>query len=219
LGPYLWRSGIRRVDRLLLTHAHFDHVAAAPFLVRTFRPREVWEGLSAKADRAAEILETTARAAGANRLCVRRGVAGTWDGVEVEVLWPEGRSRPTRVENDQSVVVRLRFADVCLFLAGDVGTEVERRLGATRCQVVKIPHHGSRSSSSQELVHRLGARVALLSVGRGRTGFPSAEVVERYAREGALLLRTDRDGAILVSTDGARVWVRTEREGRERRVL
>jgi competence protein ComEC len=219
VGPYLWWRGVRRIDRLLLTHAHFDHTAGAPFLVRTFRPREIWEGVSPLSSAEARRLERGAAAARASRVCVYRGVATTWDGVDVKVLWPQGGRRPTRVENNQSVVVAMGFGTVTLLLAGDVGTDIERQIDRPRCQVVKVPHHGSRSSSSPEFVCDIRPRLALVSVGRGRTGFPSHEVLERYVRAGAVVLRTDRDGAILASTDGSRLWVRTERDGRERRLL
>jgi competence protein ComEC len=218
LGPYLWGNGTRRVDRLLLTHGHFDHVAAAAFLIRTFRPREVWEGRSRYPAPDARALERSVGTAGASRLCVYRGVATMWDGVELQVLWPEGSSRPMHPGNDESVAIRARIGEVCMLLAGDIGKEVERQIQPPRCQIMKVPHHGSRSSSSQSFLDSVSPRVALVSVGRGRAGFPSAEVVERYARAGVAVFRTDRDGAILISTDGTRTWVRTSREGRERRL-
>jgi competence protein ComEC len=85
---------------------------------------------------------------------------------------------------------------------------------------VKVPHHGSRTSSTAAFVSAATPRLALVSVGlRNRFGHPSADVVDRYRRAGARVLRTDRDGAIRVTTDGRRVWVRTFRGGEEELVL
>ena len=88
-----------------------------------------------------------------------------------------------------------------------------------RSFVLKVPHHGSRSSSGSALVAGAGARLAIVSAGAHNPfGHPHPEVVERYRRSGALVLRTDRDGTVSVATDGQRVWVRTAGEGEERRI-
>ena len=88
-----------------------------------------------------------------------------------------------------------------------------------RSFVLKVPHHGSRSSSGSGLVASAGARLAIVSAGAHNPfGHPHPEVVERYRRSGALVLRTDRDGTVSVATDGQRVWVRTAGEGEERRI-
>ena len=80
---------------------------------------------------------------------------------------------------------------------------------------MKVPHHGSRSSSGRLLVRSAHPRVAIASLGaRNPFGYPHPEVAERYRASGALFLRTDRDGPVYVATDGSRVWVRTAREAR-----
>jgi competence protein ComEC len=108
---------------------------------------------------------------------------------------------------------------VRVLLTGDITSSAEAGLAPAGIDVFKVPHHGSRSSSSPTLVAAARPRLAVVSVGaRNPFGHPHAEVVERYARSGALLLRTDRDGSVHVATDGARVWVRTSREGHERRI-
>jgi competence protein ComEC len=102
---------------------------------------------------------------------------------------------------------------------GDVLGEAEDALRAPQAQVVKVPHHGSRSSSRPALVARASPRLALISAGAGNAfGHPHLEVVERYRRAGALVLRTDRDGTVEVATDGRAVWARTAGEGEERRI-
>ena len=112
-----------------------------------------------------------------------------------------------KVRNDDSLVLELRWRDVSILLTGDIGREVERTLAATippaRLRVLKIPHHGSLTSSSSEFVRALHPTVAVVSAGRGNHfGHPVPEVLERYRAAGAEVFRTDRDGAVTVETDG-----------------
>jgi competence protein ComEC len=117
------------------------------------------------------------------------------------------------------VVVRLRYGGVSFLLTGDIEAGAETALPVAAVDVVKIAHHGSRSSSTAAFVEAAAPRVAIVSAGpRNPFGHPHPEVLERYRRRGALVLRTDRDGAVTVSTDGRRLWVRAFRDGREWRV-
>jgi competence protein ComEC len=106
----------------------------------------------------------------------------------------------------------LVWREISIVLAGDVGRDVERdvalRLAPARVRIVKIPHHGSPTSSTQGFVDALAPSVAVVTVGRGNPfGHPSADVLERYRRAGSDIFRTDRDGAVMVATDGRRVRV------------
>jgi competence protein ComEC len=218
VAPFLWFDGVRRIDNILLTHAHPDHVGGAPFLLRHFDVREVWEGPAPRDDASYRELDAALRGAAARR-AVSRGVGGLWDGVEVTVVGPRGAPPSRRTRNDDSVVVRLRYGGVRFLLTGDVEGAGEAALVPEPVDVVKVPHHGSRSSSTPAFVEAASPRVAIVSAGpRNPFGHPHPEVLERYRRRGALVLRTDRDGAVTVSTDGRRLWVRTFRDGREWRV-
>jgi competence protein ComEC len=135
--------------------------------------------------------------------------------VTARVLWPprpfvEGRS----AANENSVVIRLVYGEVAFLFTGDVEQTAESALAAMgeaiRSRVLKVPHQGSRTSSSESFLNAVGPEIAVLSVGeRNRYGHPHAEVLARYARRGVALYRTDRDGAVAVTSDGRNVWVRT----------
>jgi competence protein ComEC len=217
VGPYLWGQGWRRIEALVLTHAHPDHVGGAPFLLRAFDLRGTWEGPAPRHDRGYADLDTALRAGGVSRRTVFRGVHDDWDGVAVDVEGPRPPGRPPwTTRNDDSLVLALRWGRVTFLLTGDIEAAGEDALGGVPAQVLKVPHHGSRSSSTPRFVAAVSPRIAVVSVGHAnRFGHPHPDVVDRYARAGVWLLRTDRDGAVTVSTDGERVFVRTFRSGRE----
>jgi len=105
---------------------------------------------------------------------------------------------------------------VSFLLAGDVERAGEAQLTLGGAYAMKVPHHGSRSSSAPGTMAAVRPAVAIVSAGhRNRFGHPHPEVVARYQAAGATLLRTDRDGSVTLSTDGRRVWLATYRENRE----
>jgi len=219
VAPVLWSAGVRRLDALALSHGHPDHVGGAPFLLRAFRVGEVWEGPAALADPSWRRLDGELREARVARRALGRGHRLDWDSVELVVLGPSVRRPPWRIRNEDSLVLVARLGHVSFLLPGDVQAEAEERLDLPPSLVVKVPHHGSRSSSAPAFVGRAQPRVAVVSVGaRNPFGHPHPSVLRRYDESGALVLRTDRDGEVTVATDGGRVWVRTSREPLERRI-
>jgi competence protein ComEC len=106
------------------------------------------------------------------------------------------------------------IGDVALLLAGDISGDVERaiapQLTAARIRVLKVAHHGSRTSSSPALLDAWRPQIALVSAGRGNAfGHPAPEVLDRLQSIGARVYRADRDGEITLTTDGRSVSVRT----------
>jgi competence protein ComEC len=220
VAPQLWQRGVRSIDAIVVTHAQLDHVAGIPFLVRAFRVLEVWEGPAPSADRVYRELDAALARSRAARRAVAAGVAWTWDGVRLEVLGPRPPAhRPRGGRNEDSVVLQVALGDVAFLLTGDVEGDGLSRIAFPRVDVLKVPHHGSRSTSPPAFVASTSPRVALVSVGaRNPFGHPHPDVVARYRSSGALVLRTDQDGALEVATDGRRLWVRAAGEGQERRI-
>jgi competence protein ComEC len=213
VAPYLHWSGVRRLDFLALTHAHWDHVGGAPALLRGFGVGQVWEGPAPTRSRRYQ--EMSRALGGATRLSVRRGARVEWDGVRITVEGPPPGPPPRTVRNDDSLVLGVELGAVRLLLTGDVSRDAERLVRFGPAAVLKVPHHGSRTSSSVGFLARVRPELAVVSAGSRRFGHPHPEVLERYRKAGVRLFRTDLDGSVAISTDGERIWVESVGGARE----
>src|SRR5262245_7393786 len=215
LAPALWARGIGSLDTLLVTHGDPDHIGGAPAMVDDFSPIRVWEGIRVPMHAPSLALAELAARHGAAMIALRSGQDVSLESVRIRVLnppIPDWERR--RVRNDDSVVLEVLYGDVALLLTGDIGADVERALipslTSARVRVLKVAHHGSRTSTSQALLDAWPPSVALISCGRGnRFGHPATEVVQRLEATGATVLRTDRDGQITIETDGHDIHSRT----------
>ena len=136
-----------------------------------------------------------------------RGESFAWDGVTGRVLWPESSEETDSAKNNDSLVLRLGYGNEDLLLPGDIERAVERKLvadgDALSAEFLKVAHHGSKTSTSAEWLAGVTPRVAAISVGDANPfGHPSAEVLDRLREAGVRVLRTDRDGAITILSDG-----------------
>jgi competence protein ComEC len=140
------------------------------------------------------------------------------NGVQISFLNPLLKVEPNRVGqntsffNNHSLVMKILFKNIKVLLAGDIEKEVEYRLMregySLRADILKIPHHGSASSSTPQFLERVKPTYAILSVGERNIGrLPHPEVLKRYERLGSTIYRTDRHGAITVVTNGKDVKV------------
>ena len=220
VAPFLWSEGVRRLDRLVLTHAHPDHAGGVPFLLRAFEPSEVWEGIAPLRDRGYEVFDRALEEAATTRRCVARGTRVVWDGVTLEVLGPlPPARRPLHTRNDDSLVLRVTLGEVSFLLTGDIEAAGERVLGMPSSVVLKVPHHGSRTSTTDALLRASRPRWAVVSAGaRNHFGHPHPDVLRRLATAGVRLFRTDRDGSVRIRTDGTQLWVVTGVAGAEERM-
>jgi competence protein ComEC len=213
--PALWAIGVRRLDWLAFTHPDGDHIGGALSVATDLRPREIWEGVPVPRNHDRADLARAAAAAGWPWRQVHEGDRLEIAGVTIDTMHPPVPEwERQKARNEDSIVLRVRFGDVELLLTGDVGAEFESRFvretSPAPLRILKVGHHGSRSSSSAGFLDAYRPHVALVSVGRGNLfGHPAPDVLARYAHLGTQVFRTDLDGAITVETDGRCVRVRT----------
>jgi competence protein ComEC len=215
VAPVLRGRGIRHLDYVVLTHGDPDHIGGAAAILREFRPREVWEGIPVPRFEPLSTLRVDAQAVGSHWRNVYRGDRLSIDGVDIEAAHPGPADwERQKVRNDDSVVLDLRWGDVSVLLTGDIGREAERTLGEgmsrASLRVLKVPHHGSLTSSSPEFLQAFDPQIAVFSAGRANHfGHPAPQVLQRYREIGAAIFRTDQDGAITLDTDGNSIDIHT----------
>jgi competence protein ComEC len=215
LEPALWARGVSAIDTLLLTHGDPDHIGGASTLIDDFDPRRLWQGIPVPRARPLQAVLERAVASGAVLEQRRDGEEFRVGEARLRVLHPPPPDweRP-RVRNDDSVVIEVVYHDVALLLTGDIGADVERaiapKLAPAAIRILKVAHHGSRTSTSRELLETWRPQIALISCGRGNPfGHPAPDVIARLEAIGARIYRTDLDGEVTVETDGQGVSVRT----------
>ncbi len=215
VSPFLWGKGIRRLDAVISTHSHPDHSGGLAVILRNFRVAEFWEADNGPRGSLPAAVEG-AIGPRTSRIRVRAGYERTFGGVRVSVLHPSGQpARGTRDgPNDRSIVLRLAFGRCSFLFTGDIGGAAEAALCSSgldlRSSVLKAAHHGSASSSTGEFLAAVGPEAVLIPAGSGNPyGFPSPFALERLARTGASLFRTDTQGSVEVWTDGRDLRLRT----------
>jgi competence protein ComEC len=215
VAPAFWALGVRRLDYMSVTHGDVDHIGGAASVFRDFKPFEVWEGAPVPPHAATRELRALADSAGTVWRTLQPADRVSFGKVDVVVHHPPHPDwERQRVRNDDSEVIEIRYGGVSFVFTGDIGRDVERtiapRFSRAPIRILKVPHHGSATSSSQAFLDALRPDIAVISAGRGNPfGHPVPAVVERYRNVGAAIYRTDQDGAVTVETDGNTVRVRT----------
>ena len=205
LVPFLRARGIRRIDRLVVSHEDLDHAGGIEALQRSFE--------------VAATMGADHHTGAAGRTSCRRGERWRWDGVEFRVLHPPADFEGN--ENDRSCALMVGGTGGRALLLADPESAGESALAAEwlRAEVVLLPHHGSRTSSGPDLVRAVSARVGIASAGFGnRWGMPAPEVVARWRAAGTTVLSTAVTGAVTVKFAASRrvIEVATERSGSPR---
>jgi competence protein ComEC len=201
VAPFLWNHGVRHLAATLTTHADLDHAGGMAALHRLFGTGERWDVATlAPAPRSLGGVQVT--------LVHPRSLPTPPGGSRVAA---SGLARSTP-RNAGAVVLRLDFGLVSILLASDIGAPQELALLAAEtplaATVLKVAHHGAATSSTPAFLRAVRPAVAVLSVGtRNNYGHPHPNVLARVAAVGATLYRTDRDGAIVLTTDGRELTV------------
>ena len=212
VSPYLWSRGLKRIDVVALSHADHDHIDGLYSVLQNFKVGQLWVGWDDPRPAFTRLL-AEARARGVRIVHVDQGEHFSLGAAGADVLWPPAGGAGDS-PNDNCVVLRLSSGPSHFLLTGDIERPTEESLVADHqpleSEFLKVPHHGSKTSSTAPFLAAVEPQVAVVSVGAGNPfGHPTASVVQRYERDGVRLLRTDRDGAVTAIANGNTLLIST----------
>jgi len=212
--PYLRARGIDKIDAVLITHTDSDHLGGVADLASDFDYDVVYVPyLTTSSVLYAVFLDSTKSA----EIPVKIIHAGETipNFSELTVLWPDTTAVSTvgslkTSPNEASIVLLLERDEAQFLFTGDIGTATENKLvelwSDIDADILKVPHHGSRYSSSEQFIAATTPLLAIISVGRNNYGHPTPEAIERYTASGTEIIRTDRGGAVTLTIDGDSIF-------------
>jgi competence protein ComEC len=221
LGPALLRLGVRRIDYMVMSHAHPDHLGGLSSVARTLPVGQFWEPVpGGDGGEYAELRAGLESRGIPRRLLAAGDTLRLPGGVTMAVLSPPVGQMERRGErddgemNEQSLVFRLTYGEHSFLFTADAGFATERRMLGQgvelASQLLKVGHHGSRFSTSEEFLARVSPTIALISAGsRNAFGLPSPRTLALLRRRGVAVYRTDLDGTVELVSDGRSLAVAT----------
>jgi competence protein ComEC len=215
VSEYLWWRGLDHVDYIVATHADADHIDGLNAVARNFKVRCALVAREPSGDAEYMQFATTLRKSDVPLQLIGRGDTLQVGEVTLDVVWPSRANNadaPSR--NDDSIVLRLRYGERVILLTGDIENRAENSLAGgieeLKSDVVKVAHHGSKTSSIERFVTATRPSIAVISVGlTSAYGHPNKDVVERWRTAGAKVLQTGRSGTITVTTNGRDLKIET----------
>jgi competence protein ComEC len=211
VSPYLWSRSIKHLDIVAMTHAHEDHMGGMSAVLRNFHPRELWTGATQDSPEWRTVRDT---ALGLHITIrhMQRGAPFAFAGTTLQVLAPGPDYAPdTTPKNDDSLVMRIRFGSTSFLLTGDMEKKIERELADAGLlehdDVLKVGHHGSRTSSTPQLLDLEHPAFGIISAGFDNSyGHPHPLIVKALHDRKIAVFRTDDMGLITLVSDGK--WLR-----------
>jgi competence protein ComEC len=215
VAEFLWQRGLDSLDYIVASHADADHIEGLNEVAQNFAVRAALAGRAPPDDPDFAAFARTLRERNVPLKVIGRGDTLRFGDVTVETLWPLPASDPNAPSsNNDSIVWRVRYGQRAFLFTGDIEAAAEATLAqqpeTLRADVVKAPHHGSKTSSTQEFINAVRPAFVVASVGLDSTfGHPHAEVVERWRQSGAQFWTTGQKGLIEFTTNGQDLRVET----------
>ncbi|MEE8302867.1 MAG: DNA internalization-related competence protein ComEC/Rec2, partial [Candidatus Tectomicrobia bacterium] len=225
IAPVLWNHYVRRLDFMAMTHPQANHARGLVGIMRLFPTRHLLtNGTPLTAHYLRELLDLSNRRNTQHHTALDGPRRWQWGELVLTVLSPPSMSEHDRLswqpptENDRSLVLRLQYGNVRILLTGDIQHATEQWLVRhrvdLRADILQIPHHGSKTSTSIDFIQRVRPRVGIISLGANNTyGHPHARVLDDLASQDVRIFRTDYHGAITITTDGEQYHVKPLRSG------
>jgi competence protein ComEC len=215
LAPFLWNRGRTRIDYILATHSDHDHTGGLESLMDFFPVGHLLFPESSDQDFRLRRMKEKAQAHDIAILPLQFGAPFKAGGASLHLLHPSNeylaqprKSKKAKSHNNNSLVLRLEYKQFQMLLTGDIEKDAETQLVANNqplhAEILKVPHHGSKTSSTAEFIQAVAPKTALISSGYINIyHHPHPDVLQRYEEAGIRVWRTDRQGAIHITTDGA----------------
>lgn len=203
----------RRIDLMILTHPHDDHVAGLIDVIKRYNVEKIlYTGVIHSAPNYLAWLELIKENKVPLIIIDRPQTVKLGEDCELRIIYP-GQSllgREVNNLNNSSLVIKLIYGRTGFLLTGDIETEVEQELAKSgadlSADVLKVSHHGSDASNSQEFLEKVKAKIAVIQVGKDNDfGHPSLRVIKRLEKTGARVFRVDLDGTVKITSDGENI--------------
>ena len=205
LEEFLLSEGIQKIDAIVLTHPQSDHIGALPQVAERFPIGALFESASDESSKSYMKLRAAIEQRNIKRVQFHQGDSFTLDGVEFWALNPPADGSSIDI-NEQSLVLWMKWKEFDALFTGDIGEKTERRMAQQfdhwDVDVLKVAHHGSRYSSSDEFLNETQPEFAVIQVGRNNYNHPHIEARQRLYAVNAHVLRTDYDGTVSLQTNG-----------------
>ena len=221
VAPFLYSERISKIDIVVLSHPHPDHLHGLLYITDNFDVQEVWS-TGQRPDN--ENFHQWEKIISQNKIKVKYLSAQSppteLSGVQVKILWP---LKPLKIDatdqfydmvNDESLVIKIKYGQISFLMPADISASVEKLLIRSgqnlHSDILFVPHHGSSRSSSSDFIRKVACRSAVISAGVNNPfHHPAPSTIKRLTDAKVDILRTDRDGAITVTTDGTKMDIDT----------
>ncbi len=215
ITEYLKSLGIKQINHLILTHPHDDHIGGIFSIVSEFKINNFYDNGFSNFDSTLYVDYLRLVRGNLTKYNVlQTGESLIFDSVKIKVLNP--LLPQTGNLNEDSIVLKLVFGNLNILLSGDLGNSGEKRLLESgtelRSRILKVGHHGDKTSSSHDFLEKVKPEAAIISVNSiNKYGHPHKETLNRLSNAGAIIYRTDKNGNIVLKTDGKTYSIQTEK--------